>query len=107
MTLEQKVALWDVVNDYMRACGGRERTTGVARQNAVVLVEGVVDALLAEARREALTGVRDAIEAASRENQAKADAAQESGDLSKAAQLILWGGGIVEALLIVRNAVPK
>ena len=66
-----------------------------------------LDALLAEVRRDALTGVRDTIEAASRANQAKADAAQESGDLNQAAQLILWGGGIVEALLIVRKAVPR
>lgn len=50
MTLQQKVALWDVVNDYMTACGGRERTTGIARQNAVVLVEGVLDRLLAAER---------------------------------------------------------
>lgn len=76
-------------------------------EDATIAFTRDLDALLAEVRREALTGVRDAIEAASRANQAKADAAQESGDLNQAAQLILWGGGIVEALLIVRKAVPR
>lgn len=45
MTLNDKVKLWDAINDYVIACGGdpSKRTVSTKRMNAVVEVERVVD----------------------------------------------------------------
>ena len=41
MSAARRVALWEAINAYVRACGGdpSARTVGVARMNAVVAVE--------------------------------------------------------------------
>lgn len=66
-----------------------------------------LDELVSAVRAEALKAVTDAIEAAARGNSAQTQAAQDDGDDDKARMLILWGGGIVEALTTVRALVSK
>jgi hypothetical protein len=41
MSAARRVALWEAINAYVRACGGdpSARTVGVARMNAVIAVE--------------------------------------------------------------------
>lgn len=46
MNIDDRVELWDAINAVVAASGGDTGNTGVSRQKAVVLVEGVVDRMV-------------------------------------------------------------
>lgn len=47
MTMEQRVALWDAINDYVISCGGdvSDQTVTVPRMTAVAQVESVIQSI--------------------------------------------------------------
>ena len=50
MTHEQRVDLWDAINEVVTASGGSDSCTSVARQLAVVKVENVISGIENKAR---------------------------------------------------------
>lgn len=48
MTLEEKIRLWGAIGDYVAACGGDRGRINVQRMKAVVLVESIVDEVIAD-----------------------------------------------------------
>jgi hypothetical protein len=52
LSMPQRVELWDAINDYAIACGGRpdKHRASIARQNTVAAVESVIRAALAKTK---------------------------------------------------------
>lgn len=47
VTQPQRIAVWEAINQVVRASGGDPSNTSLARQRAVVLVERALDAIAA------------------------------------------------------------
>jgi hypothetical protein len=89
----------------LRWCPDHTLTHDDADRDGEALFMADLDALLAATRAEALRDAIDEVKALVRANQRQSDEHQEAGRHQSASNLILWGGGIVEALVAIRALV--